>query len=99
MEKIIWSEPAIGDLKTIYDFYKFKSQKAANDIVDQIISKAESLQVKFVHQQEPFLHPNHRRLVFLYFKIIYEIEGNRIHNLRIFDARQNPEKLALQDQL
>lgn len=95
MAKIIWSDPAIEDLKTIYDFYESKSLVAATKIVEELIQQGEDLKVNIIHQREPYLLQKHRRKVYKNYKIIYSINSENLQILRVFDARQDPKKLGV----
>jgi plasmid stabilization system protein ParE len=97
--KIVWSSTARNDLKKIYTYYFGKSQIAANTIVSDI-----NLHTKLL-SQHPYLaavellfddFPKaYRSLVISKsnYKVLYYVENDTIHIARVWDCRQNPEKL------
>lgn len=97
MGTIIWSSDAIEDLQDIFNFYFFtiRNEAVARDMIEGIQQTADQLTCTIIHQQEPNLNPEHRRIIYKHFKIIYEIVYEDIHILRIFDSRQDPLKLKL----
>ncbi|HKL40868.1 MAG TPA: type II toxin-antitoxin system RelE/ParE family toxin [Cryomorphaceae bacterium] len=94
VDKITWTIEISKDLEGIYNFYAGKSEKAANRIIEEIISEVENL--KFARQyQTDELNPNYRRIIVGHHKIVYRITQNELVVLRAFDTRSNPEKQAL----
>ncbi len=97
MGQVIWSDPSIEDLEDIFNFYKIKSLTAARNMVEGIEETGNKLIPKILHQREPNLNPEHRRVIYKHYKIIYEVVGINIEILRIFDARKNPNNLTIDD--
>jgi len=91
--EVIWSKRAVHHLKLIWKFYEKRSLSGANNIVNGIKKKADSLAPNVLHQTEENLQPNQYRAIYKYFKIIYIVKNNRVLILQIFDARQDPDKL------
>ncbi len=97
--RIIWSDFASKSLSSIYKYYKIeagekvadKLRKEIFEATKQLIRYPQSGQIEVALQS---LSQNHRYLVQGNYKIIYKpiIEGILITD--IFDARQNPSKLA-----
>lgn len=98
--KVIWSEEALNDLDTIFDFLKIKSFSAAQAVVESILSRTKQLE----HFPESgslektissFLKKEYRYIVEGHYKIIYSLEDTNgvVYIHTIFDTRQNPEKL------
>lgn len=97
MGKIIWSVNAVEDLRDVFDFYfnTIRNEATARKMINGIQATADKLTSNIIHQQEPGLNPEHRRIIYKHYKIIYEIEREDIYILRIFDARQDPRKLKV----
>jgi len=99
INKIIWSDFAIENLKDIFDYYKIKaSKKIAEKIRRQILASTKQLtQNPESGQIESYLEKlkqNHRYLLSGNYKIIYRIEKDQIFINDVFDVRQNPNKMA-----
>ncbi len=97
--QIIWTRPAMENLHSICDFCKKRKDAAtARKLRKAIFDKVENL-VKFPalgQKEQSLFHQNkeYRSLLHGNFKIIYRVEDQNIFMVRIFDTRQNPDKLA-----
>jgi toxin ParE1/3/4 len=96
--KLVITDPAKFNLKTLHDYYKQKASKRVADKIKQgIIEKLKFLRehpLAGQHEESlESLHLHHRRFVEGNYKIIYRISSNTIYITDIFDARQNPEKM------
>ena len=97
--KIEWSDDAIEDLQNIHDFIANYSTQRAGRIVDRIFERITILESGFVRigQIEELLADipfEYRYLIEDYYKIIYRIVKGKVEIVKIFDVRQNPEKLT-----
>jgi len=94
-KQIIWTKPAISDLKEINDYYTKFSKKVADKIVSELTNKPKELLVTGFENAYQFddINHNYRRLIVRHYKILYRISVNKIIINRIFNCRQNPEKL------
>lgn len=92
---MLWTEPAINDLKLIFNFYFSKNTKAARKIVNEIKDSPKNLLIKGFEEigQKDDINPKYRRIIVRHYKVLYRIEREKIIIARIFDTRQNPEKL------
>ncbi len=97
MGQVIWSDPSIEDLEDIFNFYKVKSLTVAINMIEGIEESGNKLHPNFLHQREPELEPEHRRVVYRYYKIIYEVVGDNIEILRVFDGRKDPNNLTIDE--
>jgi plasmid stabilization system protein ParE len=93
--KIIWTEFAISELKSIYDYYKWNvGITIAKKIKTQIFASAKQL-TKFPESgqiEENLLRLGEfRYLVSGNYKIIYKQVTENIFITDIFDCRQNPK--------
>ncbi|NDV96101.1 type II toxin-antitoxin system RelE/ParE family toxin [Dysgonomonas sp. 521] len=97
--KLEWSQEAIDNLNSIYDYYFIKSPTVARHIYNLIIDEAERLSanpligviIKEISDKEI----KFRSLVVVrgIFKIIYIVQEDNIYIYRIWDCRQHPKKL------
>lgn len=96
--KIIWTDFAIENLKSIFDYFATKAnRKIAHKIRKQILDAAkrlinnpESGQLEFYLEK---LNLKHRYILTSNYKIIYRIVDNHIIINDVFDVRQNPIKM------
>ena len=99
--KLYWTEFSKKELKTIFNFYKDKVNIITSKrIIDNIVDSVEVLVIyPEIGMIDPKLSNNQSKIRFIIstnYKILYKInnEKNRIEILDIFDARQNPNKIA-----
>lgn len=102
MYKIVWTATAIKNFKEIYLYYKKYSVKAAYKIKDNITERLMMLaQVPFGGKKilEPLSLLGYRQFVVKNWKIIYKLDeiNKSIIIVDIFDARQSPDKLKVED--
>lgn len=95
--KVVWSARSLKDLDKAHDLLSEKSFQAANQTVENVLERVTQLET-FPESGpiEPSLaHRNreHRYLVIGHHKIIYRLEKQQVLIVRVFDTRQNPEKL------
>jgi len=98
--EIIWTEASKNDLKNIFYFLlKENSVSKCQSIINQIVNKVDILvEMPKIGQKEPkflSLNKEYRRLIYNHYKIIYHILSNTIFINRVFDSRQNPNKLFI----
>lgn len=97
--KIIISDTAESNLKSIYHYYKSVANiKIARSIKNAILDSIESIPVfSEMYQEEEYLeteNSGHRRVISGNYKIIYRIVNkDTIFVSDIFDSRQNPVKI------
>jgi len=92
---IVWTDKSKEDLRSIYHFLcGVISEERAFSFVKKIISEVDVLtRVPFIGQRE---QKTYRRLVYKNYKIVYHIIDESIYINRVFDSRQDPEKLILE---
>ncbi len=98
--EIVWTETAKNDLNNIFNFLKVKiSIKKSQNIIINIIKKVEILEkMPLIGQKEPKfkgLRKDYRRIIERHYKIIYHISSDTLLINRVFDSRQNPNKLFI----
>lgn len=96
--KIIWTDFAIENLKSIFEYYAIKAnKKVAHKIRKQILDSTKKLiQNPESGQLESYLeklNQQHRYILVSNYKIIYKIDNNHILINDVFDVRQNPIKM------
>jgi len=96
--KILWSDYALAKLEEIFDYYQTKASSiVARNLVKAIIQKTLILESNpFVGVKESLLSDRpdeYRYLVYKNYKIIYRCKNNLIVIIRVFDSRQNPNKI------
>lgn len=93
--KIVWTDFAIENLKSIFHYYTIKAnRKIAHKIRKQILDSTRQLVLNPKSGQLELylekLHEQHRYILSSNFKIIYKIDGDYIVIKDIFDTRQDP---------
>lgn len=95
---VVWSDTAIEELRSIYDYLCFHaSKKVADKISNAIVDRTLLLeQTPRVGQKEEMLAHLNKEIRYLIegnYKIVYWIDQDRISIATVFDCRQNPRKL------
>lgn len=96
--QVIWSDEALKDLESIYEFLEQKSQPAAQQLIENILGRSRQLETfpESGASQVSALK-NYRYLVESHYKIMYsyQIENHTVFILTIFDTRRNPDELKV----
>lgn len=99
--QVIWSDEAINDLETIYDFLAEKSQPSAQRVVESVLFRSKQLE-SFPESGaiQELVKPNtkvYRYLVEGNYKIIYnyQVENQTVYISTIFDTRHDPMIIRL----
>ncbi len=95
---VFWTDSAIEELRSIYEYYCFKAGKTVADkITNSIVDKTILLEVTpQMGQKEELLSHFKKEIRYLVdgnYKIVYWVDNNLVSILTVFDCRQNPEKL------
>ena len=90
--KIIWSKQARNALKTIFDYYKEKSQQGAKNVKSDLLEGPKKIHFSKQYQLDNINH-KYRRMVVRDYKILYEEVGGTIYVLDIISTRQSPDTL------
>jgi len=95
---LVWSDTAIEDLRSIYDYLYFQaSKKVADKISNAIVDKTLLLeQSPRIGQKEEMLAHLKKEIRYLIegnYKIVYWIDDDLISIATVFDCRMNPKKL------
>ncbi|UOB18992.1 type II toxin-antitoxin system RelE/ParE family toxin [Abyssalbus ytuae] len=96
--KVIWSNRAKTQLKSIHDYIKnkLKSPQAARNVRQDILRTSKS--IVFAKQYElDEIQPEYRRMLVRHYKILYKEKHRDIHILGVFDTQQSTERQANDD--
>ena len=101
MKKVICTNFAISELKSIYLYYRMVAgESIAGKIRKSIFSATKPLirqpYTGAIEENLEELKQGHRYLVTGNYKIIYRVINNEIYITDIFDCRQNPQKMKRQ---
>ena len=96
---IKWFPVAHQDLNDIYVYYATKNLRAAASMHNGIIDEVQTLENQpYMAPVEPFLKELSKKIRSLVvskgrFKVLYFVENDTIHIIRIWNCKRNPEKL------
>ncbi len=87
--KVIWTNSAKDQLKTIFTFYKQKSLQGALNVKADILEKVKSL--VFVEQyQKDEIEPEYRKIIVRDYKILYKEMDGTVFIVKIFSMKRFP---------
>ena len=95
MKKIIWTEPAVNDLQSIFDYISIDSEYYARTFIGKIIKKAEDV-IDFpeIGRVVPeYDKPNIREIFLQNYRIIYRVEQESILIITIVNGRRDLSKM------
>jgi plasmid stabilization system protein ParE len=99
-KEVIWTAQAKDDLQRVYEFNSLTlGEEKAYSLIEGLVGKIDVLYQKipggtrYISDRNPEI--NYQKLIYSYYVIFYREEGNKVYVNKIFDARQNPEKLSL----
>lgn len=92
--QIIWTEDAQKDKRLIFSYWnkRNKSNVYSRNLNKQIIAILQVLR-EFPYIGRPTQKTNIRSKVVRDYLVLYKITGEKIIVLRVWDSRQNPQKL------
>lgn len=100
--QIIFTNRADKDIENIFAYFLEVAPYKAEVVLLEIVTKTEQLITHpFSGPEEQFLKSwgfNYRFLVVGNYKIIYQVSGDTIFIIQVFDARQNPLKMLETEQ-
>jgi plasmid stabilization system protein ParE len=98
--EVVWTRAAMVDLQAIYEFnIPLQGEEKAFELVELIRQKADMLyhpiigSTRFMSRRHP--GRNYQKLVIAPYILIFRQIGQVVFVNRIFDGRQNPDKLNL----
>jgi len=91
IKKIIWTNTAKDELKTIFNFYKEKSVQGANRVKEDIFKTTSTIHFAEQYQKDE-IEPEFRRIIVRDYKILYEIVDDVIYIARIYSTKLNPDR-------
>ena len=91
----IWEDEAIEELNEAVKFIAKKSPQNAIMVLDGLLELADTLgYMPYKFSKEPTYNKEYIRVTIKYnYKLIYQVEKDRIIVLRVFSARQDPLKM------
>lgn len=89
---IIWTNQAKSSLKSIYDYYKEKSLKGANNVKNDILQSPKTIRFSKQYQLDD-INPKYRRIVVRDYKVLYKGNKNRIEIIDIISTKRSPSIL------
>lgn len=90
--KIIWTDQAKEALKSIYDYYKYRSPQGAKNVKSDLLKSPKTILFAKQYQVDE-INPKYRRIVVRHFKVLYKEEKGVIQVVDIVSTRQSPEVL------
>lgn len=96
--KVIWSNRAKAQLKSIHDYikYKKKSPQGATNVKRDILQASKDIVYADQYQQDE-IEPDYRRIVVRHYKLLYKEKDGNILILRLFDTYQSTERQLKDD--
>jgi toxin ParE1/3/4 len=94
--RVTWTGLAVSDLRALHTYTARDNERAANEMVVRIVSRAEKQLSTLPESGRPGRIPNTRELVLAGtpFILPYRIIGDTVHILRVLhSARRWPKKL------
>ncbi|MBF4515418.1 type II toxin-antitoxin system RelE/ParE family toxin [Flavobacterium sp. ANB] len=88
---MVWTNVAKDQLKTIYYYYKEKSQQGANSIKNDILKITKNIHFSEQYQKDE-IEPEYRRIIIRDFKILYLVENEIVFIVRIFSTKRDSIK-------
>lgn len=89
--EIIWTSQAKQDLKSIYEYWKKKSDSGAVNVRSDILKSPKTIQFAKQYQIDD-VNQNYRRIVVRsYYKVLYKESKNVIYVMGVISSRQSPK--------
>jgi len=90
MKKLVWTEPALDDLKNIFDYIANDSEHYASVFVNGIIDYAEKLGdfPKIGRIVPEYNKKDIREIIYETYRIIYRLEKDRITILAVIHGKR-----------
>ena len=96
LKEVVWTNKAFKDLQSIYNLIAKDSKKAAKKVVASILDREEQLKTQPTSgtvEKRLKLKKEYRFLLQSHYKIIYREGKTNLYVIKVFDTRQNPDKL------
>lgn len=96
--KVIWSNRAKAQLKSIHDYIKNekKSPQGAANVKRDILKASRNIVFETQYQQDE-IESEYRRIVVRHYKLLYKEKNGNILILRLFDTYQSRERQLKDD--
>ncbi|MDP5200579.1 type II toxin-antitoxin system RelE/ParE family toxin [Flavobacterium sp. DG2-3] len=86
--KVVWTNTAKNQLRTIFNFYKEKSVQGANTIKNEILNTTKKIHFADQYQKDE-IEPEYRRIIVRDYKILYLAIDEVIYIAKIFSTKRN----------
>ncbi len=97
IKQVIWTDPAAQDLEELYAYLEIFSSKKAQKTIDKLFEKVENLfdfpEMGAIEHWVSQPTKEYRYLVEGNYKIIYLVLNDIVSIERVFDTRQDPNRL------
>lgn len=98
--KVVWTEPALNELASIYQYLLDNtSSTVAKGVIEDILDTSQleifpqsgtiELNLKNLTKEYRYIIRGHEK-----FKIIYRIDNELIHIVDVFDCRKDPKQMS-----
>ena len=93
---IVWTEPAVEDLRELHAYIARDSEVYANEFVERIISAAETVAA---HPKVGRVVPEHddenvRELLYQHYRIIYRLKKDHVEMLAVIHGARDLSQLT-----
>jgi toxin YoeB len=96
VEQIIWSEKAAFERREILDYWTTRNKSNSYSLkLNALFRKTVQLIAEFPYLGTETDEPNVRVRILSVYLIFYEVIGNKLFILTIWDGRRNPQKLRI----
>lgn len=91
IQKVVWTNTARNQLRTIYNYYKEKSVHGANNVKNDILASTRNIHFAEQYQKDE-IDPEYRRIIVRDYKILYVEENEVVYIARIFSTKRDSVK-------
>lgn len=91
VEKIVWTQKALCDLRDIFDYIHKDSEHYATLVTEQILNKAVFIKdFPFSGRIVPeFNQDNLREVIFKSYRLIYKVQDKAVYVLRVYHSSRS----------
>ena len=90
VKKVIWTDTAKNELKTIFNYYKEKSSQGANNVKNDILRAAKEIHFSEQYQNDE-IEPDFRRIIVRDWKLLYKEKEGIVYIIKIFSLKRDPD--------
>ncbi|RED26760.1 plasmid stabilization system protein ParE [Flavobacterium cutihirudinis] len=86
--KVVWTNTAKNELKTIFSYYKEKSLQGANNLKNEILKVTKEIHFSEQYQSDE-IEPEYRRIIVRDYKILYLVKDEILYISKIFSTKRD----------